>query len=61
LVLLINMKKGNLNDPNKLTRDVSSVGHWGNGDYELLIDKNTDIDYVMFLINQSFNYHSKKY
>ena len=60
LVLLINMKKGNLNDPNKLTRDVSSVGHWGNGDYELLIDKNTDIDYVMFLINQSFNHHSKK-
>ena len=33
------MKKGNLNDPNKLTRDVSSVGHWGNGDYNYWLIK----------------------
>jgi predicted transport protein len=30
------------------------VGHWGNGDYQIVMDNKTDIDYVMFLINQSY-------
>ena len=38
--LWINQKKGNLDDPKKLTRDVSLKGHWGNGDYELSISDN---------------------
>ncbi len=54
LYILLNLKKGQLNDPEKLTKDVSDVGHWGNGDYSLLIDSTTDLDYVMFLINQSY-------
>ena len=37
LTLFLNMKKGSLNDPKKIARDVSNIGHWGNGDYEIKI------------------------
>lgn len=50
----LNLKKGQLNDPNNLCRDVSSIGHYGNGDYELRINTKSDLDYVMFLIKQSY-------
>jgi predicted transport protein len=50
----INMKKGELDDPKNLCRDITSIGHYGNGDYDLRINENTDLDYVMFLINQSY-------
>ena len=35
----INLKSGELDDPNGLTRDVSEIGHHGNGDYDLSITK----------------------
>jgi predicted transport protein len=54
LKLLINLKKGELDDPKKVCKDMSSQGHWGNGDYEVKILPDTDLDYVMFLINQSY-------
>jgi len=54
LWLWINMKKGELDDPKGLTRDISEIGHYGNGDYELRVYLDTDLDYVMFLINQSY-------
>jgi predicted transport protein len=53
--LYINMKIGELDDPKGISRDVSNQGHWGNGDYEVRVTSNTDLDYVMFLINQSYN------
>jgi predicted transport protein len=54
LWLWINLPKGKLDDPKGLSRDISSIGHYGNGDYEVKVFPDTDIDYVMFLINQSF-------
>jgi len=50
----INMKKGELDDPNELCRDVSQIGHYGNGDYDLRVKSDTDLDYLMFLIKQSY-------
>jgi len=50
----INLKKGELDDPKNFSRDVSEIGHYGNGDYELFIKEDSDLDYVMFLINQSY-------
>ena len=50
----INLKKGELDDPKSISRDVSSIGHYGNGDYELGINEESDLDYMMFLINQSY-------
>jgi predicted transport protein len=49
------MKRGTLNDHRNMARDVSNVGHWGNGDYEVKITKPTDIGYVLSLIRQSYD------
>lgn len=49
----INMLKGELDDPKKICRDVSSIGHWGNGDYEIAIKTDEDLEYIMSLVKQS--------
>jgi predicted transport protein len=54
LRILVNLKKGQLDDPKNLTKDMSGQGHWGNGDYELRLSPNDELDYVMFLITQSY-------
>lgn len=46
------MKKGQLDDPKGLTKDVSETGHWGNGDYELIVSNTDNLEYVMSLIKQ---------
>ncbi|NLU92651.1 AAA family ATPase [Chitinophaga sp. Ak27] len=58
LKLWINLKKGQLKDNKKLARDVSAVGHWGNGDYEIAIEDNKNIEYIMNLIKQSVEFIS---
>lgn len=59
LRLDINMKKGTLNDPLGITRDITSIGHWGNGDYRVEISNEDDIDNVMPLIKQSLKVNKK--
>lgn len=54
LTLYLNMEKGKLNDPQNVTRDVSNVGHWGNGDYEVKVKDSTDMGYILSLIRQSY-------
>ena len=54
LKFFINMKKGKLDDPMYISRDVSNVGHYGNGDYEVRVNKDSDLDYLMVLIKQSY-------
>ena len=54
--LWINMKRGELRDGQSLMRDVSHIGHHGIGDYETLIDKDGDVEYIISLIKQSYNY-----
>ena len=51
--LWINLKKGNLDDPKKLMEDVSERGHWGNGDYQLMIENDKNIEYIMSLVKQA--------
>ncbi|MCZ8331992.1 MAG: DUF5655 domain-containing protein [Flavobacterium sp.] len=50
--IFINLKKGQLDDPKGLTKDVSTTGHWGNGDYELIVTNTDHLEYVMSLIKQ---------
>lgn len=52
LKIFINLKKGQLDDPKRLTRDVSEKGRWGNGDYELIVSNTDNLEYVMSLIKQ---------
>lgn len=53
LKIWINLLKGELDDPKKLTRDVSKTGHWGNGDYELIVKDTKNLEYIMSLIKQA--------
>ena len=56
LKMWLNMPAGTLNDPLNLARDVSNVGHWGNGSYELKIVNDERFSYLFDLIEQSYNY-----
>ena len=58
LRIRINLKKGQLDDPRNLFEDVSNKGHWGLGDYEAKINTTSDVDYLMSLIKQSYNFYS---
>ena len=53
------MKKGTLNDPLNIAKDISDIGHWGNGDYCITIDKKDDIDNIIPLIKQSLKINKK--
>lgn len=59
LKMWINMTIGELDDPKGITRDVSSTGHWGNGDYELQINSDEDLEYILSLIKQSIKKNKK--
>ncbi|MBP9017835.1 MAG: hypothetical protein KBG17_08870 [Paludibacteraceae bacterium] len=59
LKLWLNLKKGQLDDPKGISRDVSSVGHHGNGEYEIQIKTDEDIEYIMSLIKQSLKQNKK--
>ena len=58
LKLWLNIKAGELDDPKNLARDVSNIGHWGNGDYELHIPDDQEMDYIIGLIKQSYRRNS---
>lgn len=50
LKMWLNAKKGTLNDSKNLSKDVSSTGHWGNGDYEISISNDDELEYILSLI-----------
>lgn len=54
LRLALNMAFGEINDPKGLCKDVSAVGHWGNGDVEVGLASLDELPYVMGLVRQSF-------
>ena len=49
----INVKR--INDYKNLCKDVSNVGHWAAGDYELKLTSENDFDYFMELFKQSYD------
>lgn len=58
LKVFINLAKGKLDDPKKLARDVSAIGHWGNGDYEIVIKNDDELEYIISLVRQSYKINS---
>lgn len=59
LNLFLNMRKGTLNDPKNLARDVSSVGHWRNGDYQIVVSELSNLGYLLSLFRQSYDNNSQ--
>ena len=53
LKIWINLSKGELNDPYNIARDVSKIGHHGNGDYEIKVDNDDNLEYILSLIKQA--------
>ena len=52
LKIFINTKIGTLDDPKGLAKDVSNIGHRGNGDFQIQIENDNDLEYIMSLIKQ---------
>lgn len=52
LKIYIGAKKGKLDDPKKLAKDVSAIGHYGTGDYEIQVSNDKDLEYIMSLVKQ---------
>lgn len=57
LRLTLNMAFSEVYDPKGICKDVTDLGRWGNGDIEVSISSNGQIDDIMFLIGQSFDKH----
>jgi predicted transport protein len=53
LKITINLKIGQLDDPKKIAKDVSSIGHRGYGDYQIQVDDDKDLEYIMSLVKQA--------
>ena len=57
LRLSLNMAFNEVNDPKEICKDVTHLGRWGNGDVEFGVSEESEIEYAMSLIQQSFNKH----
>jgi predicted transport protein len=55
LKLYLNINNNQLNDPKGIARDVSKVGHWGTGNYEVIMKDSDNIGYVISLIRQAYD------
>jgi predicted transport protein len=56
----LNVPSGKLNDTFNIARDLSKpkrIGHWGNGDYEVLIKNKEEMNKLFELIRQSYLYN----
>lgn len=56
----LNVPSGKLNDSFGIARDLTkpkAIGHWGNGDYEVLIKNKEELLKLFELIKQSYNYN----
>lgn len=54
LKMWLNVKQCTIIDAKKITKDVSNIGHWGNGEYELSVDNDNDLEYILSLIKQVY-------
>ena len=60
LKIFLNVPSGKLKDPLHLARDLTKpkkIGHWGNGDYEVKFEQETQLEDIMALVRQSYEYN----
>jgi len=52
----LNIKSEQLKDPINLARDLTKkIGHWGDGDYEVKLEKESQLEAVFAPIQQSYD------
>ena len=54
LLLTLNLPFGEIQDPKGLCKDVTDLGHQGNGDVQVGLSSVDELPYVMGLVRQSF-------
>ena len=54
LRISVNMKFSDVLDPNGICRDITNLGRWGNGDVEIYMERTSDVDQIMEIIEQSY-------
>lgn len=59
LKMWLNLQYGQLDDPKGICRNVSQTGHWGNGDYELQVNSDDNLEYILSLVKQSLKKNKK--
>lgn len=65
--ITLNLKSGELKDPKSIATDFTKPkkGHWGNGDYEIILKSPEDLPYGIGLIEQAYRksqtYYSERY
>jgi uncharacterized protein with ParB-like and HNH nuclease domain/predicted transport protein len=57
LLISLNTKFSEIDDPKRLCRDLTGKGHFGNGDVEIGFSSMDQLDDVMYLVRQSFDRH----
>ena len=55
LRISINMKFNEISDPNGICKDITGLGRWGNGDVELFMAHQDELDQIMEIVKQSFD------
>lgn len=55
LRISINMRFSEINDPNGICKDITGLGRWGNGDVELFMEHQDELDQIMEIVKQSFD------
>lgn len=54
LRISVNMKFSEVHDPNGICKDITGIGRWGNGDVELYMEHTSEVDQIMYIIEQAF-------
>ena len=59
LRISINMKFSEINDPNGICKDITGIGRWENGNVELFMEHQDELDQIMEIVKQSFDAHAE--
>ena len=49
------MKFSEIHDPKGICKDITGLGRWGNGDVELFMEHQDELDQIMEIVKQSFD------
>ena len=52
LKIYLNAKWGSIEDSKHLFQNISNVGHWGNGDYRVIVSDDKNLEYIMSVLKQ---------
>ncbi|MEG0260954.1 MAG: hypothetical protein RR651_13880, partial [Lysinibacillus sp.] len=59
LKLTLNFPFEEVIDPTNMSRDITNIGSWGNGDVEVTIEKTEHIQPAFEIIKQAYEYQIK--